>query len=114
VETVAVYGYAGKVQLLTRGEKGWSVETLFVNDRKGHWLCAAELDGRNATDELVASGFGGRVVLLARPPGYGLEGVATDPVPEEEEKPLEEEPESKTPAPAPGGKPAPAEAPSEG
>ena len=30
-------------------------------------------DGR---DELVASGFGGRIVLLARPPGYGRSELA--------------------------------------
>jgi hypothetical protein len=43
-----------------------------VDVDKGHWLAAGELDGRNATDELVAAGYSGRVVLLARPPGYGL------------------------------------------
>lgn len=33
-------------------------------------MCAGELDGRNGTDELVVTGYGGRIVLLARPPGY--------------------------------------------
>ena len=35
-----------------------------------------ELDERNATDELVGSGYGGRVFVLAREPGYGLESSA--------------------------------------
>lgn len=74
VESLAVFGYSGRVELLTRraGEP-WSVETLFVDRDRGHWLAAAELDGRNATDELLCSGYGARVVLLARAPGYGLE-----------------------------------------
>jgi len=71
VETVAVFGYGKKVELLTRGDTRWTAETLFEDEDKGHWLCTAEVDGRNATRELVASGFGGRVVLLTRPPGYG-------------------------------------------
>jgi len=75
VETVAVFGYCHRVELLTRRESGWSRETLFVDSHKGHWLSAGELDGRNNTDELVCSGYSGRVVLLSRPPGYGLEGV---------------------------------------
>lgn len=41
----------------------------------------AEVDGRNGTRELVGSGYGGRIFLLSRPPGYGLEGVPTDPDP---------------------------------
>jgi hypothetical protein len=80
VETVAVFGYSSRVQLLSRrpGE-AWAVTTLFVDRDKGHWLETVELDGRNATDELIASGYGGRIVLLARVPGTGLEGVPTDP-----------------------------------
>lgn len=66
-ETVAIFGYNAEVQLLTQGPGGWSAETLFIDRDKGHWLAAAELDGRNETDELVLSGYGGRVVLLARP-----------------------------------------------
>lgn len=82
VETVAVFGYCHRLELLTRREERWSRETIFVDRDKGHWLSAGELDGRNSTDELVCSGYSGRVVLLARPPGYGLEGVlATDPLP---------------------------------
>ena len=79
VETVAVFGYSARVQLLTRNPGGWDVETLFIDRDKGHWLEAAELDGRNSTDELLASGYGGRLVLLARPPGYGRDGIATAP-----------------------------------
>jgi hypothetical protein len=75
VETVAVFGYSARVELLSRRAGKWSVETLFVDRDKGHWICAGEFDGRNATDELVSSGYSGRVVLLSRPPGYGLAGV---------------------------------------
>jgi hypothetical protein len=71
VETIAVFGYSRKVQLLSRRESGWEVETLFVDRDKGHWLAAVEVDGRNATHELVASGYGARIALLSRPPGYG-------------------------------------------
>jgi len=87
VETVAVFGYSKRVQLLSRKPGGaWNVETLFVDRDKGHWLAAAELDGRNATDELIGSGYGARIFLLSRPPGYGLKDVPTspelDPIPE--------------------------------
>ncbi len=79
-ETIATFGYSGKVQLLSRVKGGpWSAETIFEDRDKGHWLEAAELDGRNATDELLASGYGGRVVLLSRPPAYGLPDVPVDP-----------------------------------
>jgi hypothetical protein len=82
LETVAVFGYSARVQLLSRrpGEP-WSAATLFVDRDKGHWLQAVELDGRNTTDELIASGYGGRIVLLAREPGAGLRGAPTDPDP---------------------------------
>ena len=50
---------------------------VFRDADKGHWIVACEVDGRNATEELVASGFGGRIVLLFRPPGYGREELAT-------------------------------------
>lgn len=72
VETVAVFGYSGKVELLTRGAEGWKAETLFVDTKKGHWLAVAELDGRNATREIISSGYSGRIVMLSRPPGYGV------------------------------------------
>lgn len=79
VECLAVFGYSGKVQLLTREPGGpWSVETLFKDRDKGHWLCKGELDGRNTTEELVGSGYGKRIFMLARPPGYGLPGVPTE------------------------------------
>lgn len=76
VETVAVFGYSKRVELLSR-KKGqpWNVSVIFEDRDKGHWLSCAELDGRNATDEILASGYGGRLVLLARPTGYGLSGV---------------------------------------
>jgi len=81
-ESIAVFGYSGKVQLLTRPPGGpWSVETIFEDTDRGHWLCAAEVDGRNGTDELLGSGYSGRVFQLGRPPGYGTAGVATDPDP---------------------------------
>ncbi len=72
VESVAVFGYSREVVLLTREGEQWSAETIFVDGDKGHWLAAAELDGRNGTRELLASGFGGRVVLLRRPPGFAV------------------------------------------
>ncbi|MBL8897976.1 MAG: hypothetical protein JNM84_10135, partial [Planctomycetes bacterium] len=53
----------------------WAAETIYDDADQGHWITAAELDGRNATDELVCSGFGGRISLLARKPGYGLNGI---------------------------------------
>jgi hypothetical protein len=75
-ETVAVYGYCGKVHLLSRGEEGWAAETIFTSRQAGHWLAPGELDGRNSTDELVLCGFDGRVALLSRPPGYGRRELA--------------------------------------
>jgi len=78
-ETVAIFGYSGKAELLTRTETGWKAETLFHDRDKGHWLAAAELDGRNGTRELLLSGYGGRIVMLARPPGYGRSGIPADP-----------------------------------
>jgi len=77
-ETVAVFGYSGKVELLTRGGESWSAETIFEDRDKGHWLARGELDGRNATDEIVLSGYGARIVLLSRPPGYGRAGVLSE------------------------------------
>jgi ABC-type transport system substrate-binding protein len=76
VETVAIFGYSKKVELLSRKAGGaWRAETIYDDADQGHWISAAELDGRNATDELVCSGFGGRISLLARKPGYGLPGI---------------------------------------
>ena len=68
METLAVFGYSAEVVLLSRrpGED-WKHETLFVDRERGHWLAVAELDGRNTTDEILGSGYGGRVFLLSRP-----------------------------------------------
>ena len=75
---MAIYGYSGRVELLSRkGEGAWQVQTIFKDPDKGHWVAVCEVDGRNATQELVASGFGGRIVLLARPVGYGRTELAT-------------------------------------
>ena len=72
VESVAVFGYSAEVQLLTRSDDGtWSAETIFTDQDRGHWLAVSELDGRNATDEIVGAGYGGRIFLLSRPPGHG-------------------------------------------
>lgn len=80
LESVALFGYSAEVVLLTREGDRWSAETIFVERDKGHWLTVAELDGRNDTQELLLSGFAGRVVLLSRPVGYGLaEGPAGAP-----------------------------------
>jgi hypothetical protein len=76
-EAVAVYGYGRAVHLITRGPAGgWQAEVLWQSLQQGHWLAVGELDGRNTTDELVCSGFDGQVVLLARPPGYGMPQAA--------------------------------------
>ncbi len=80
IESVAVFGYSKKVQLLHRkGTEAWKVETIFVDRDKGHYLAVAELDGRNSTEEIVGSGYGGRIFMLARPVGYGRPGIPTDP-----------------------------------
>jgi len=76
-EAVAVYGYNRIVQLVSRVDGGkWQVEDIYTGAQKGHWLTVGELDGRNATDELIATGFDGEIVLLSRPAGYGMSGVA--------------------------------------
>jgi hypothetical protein len=54
------------------------VETTFTDREKGHWIAAGELDGRNTTDELACCGFGGRIVMLFRPPGCGRTELAED------------------------------------
>jgi len=82
VETVAVFGYSRRVQLLTRTPDGWKAETIFEDRDKGHWLATAELDGRNGTREIIGSGYGSRVFLLRRPPGYGKKGVTVNPDPD--------------------------------
>lgn len=91
-EAVACYGYGQTVEMVTRRADGtFAVEALLTTVQKGHWLAVGELDGRNNTDELVATGFDGTVVLLAREPGYGLAGVAV-PEPEAKAKPNEQRP----------------------
>ena len=78
VESIAIYGYSGRVEILSRrGDGSWSAETVLKDPDKGHWIAVCEVDGRNATQELVASGFAGRIVLLARPVGYGRSELAT-------------------------------------
>ncbi|MCA8966845.1 MAG: ABC transporter substrate-binding protein, partial [Planctomycetes bacterium] len=85
-ESVAVYGYGKKVQLVSRAAgASWQVEDLYCGVQKGHWLVAGELDGRNGTDELLATGFDGEMIVLAREPGYALPGVAV-PAPEPKAK----------------------------
>lgn len=75
VESVAVFGYSSEVILLSRKGGGpWKDEVIFEDRDKGHWLSAAELDGRNATLEIIGSGYGSRIFMLSRPPGYGLGG----------------------------------------
>jgi len=76
-ECLVVFGYSKKVVLLSRlPGQPWESEVLFTDVDKGHWLAVAELDGRNGTDEIIGSGYSGRVFLLARHPGYGLGDVA--------------------------------------
>lgn len=103
VETVAVFGYSARVELLSRraGEAAWKVEVLFEERDKGHWLEAVEVDGRNATDELMGSGYGSRIFLLARPPGTGLPGAAVNPRPENGEPPPAKPPANSPTASAP-------------
>jgi hypothetical protein len=65
-ESLAVFGYSMEVVLLVRNEGSENFESLiiFKDTDKGHWLAAVNLDPRNDTDELVASGYSSRVVLL--------------------------------------------------
>jgi hypothetical protein len=79
VETIAICGYSKRVELLSRRENGWQAETIFNDLEKGHWLAAAELDGRNETREIIATGYGGRIVLLARPAGFDTLAVGPKP-----------------------------------
>ncbi|HWQ93861.1 MAG TPA: hypothetical protein VN673_19515 [Clostridia bacterium] len=71
IETIVIFGYGKKVELLSRRAEGWQAETIFEDEEKGHWIATAELDGRNQTREVVVTGYGGRIYYLARPPGYG-------------------------------------------
>jgi hypothetical protein len=76
VETVIIFGYSRKVELLSCHANEWQAQTIFEDAEKGHWIAAAEIDGRNNTRELVATGYGGRIFYLSRPPGYGREKVS--------------------------------------
>jgi hypothetical protein len=75
-ETVAVFGYSGRVELLTRDGQEWTAQTLFTDRDRGHWLSVLEIDGRNNTDEIMLSGYGARMVLLAMDPGTGVDELA--------------------------------------
>ncbi|QDV05215.1 hypothetical protein Poly30_07110 [Planctomycetes bacterium Poly30] len=86
-EQVAIFGYSGRVELLTKGDERWEAETIFEDKDRGHWLNAIEIDDRNSTLELVASGYGGRIVLLSRPPGYGKRDGAAGSAPEQSQPP---------------------------
>lgn len=85
-EAVAVCGYDRRVHMISKASDAadYVVETILQDEQKGHWLTTGELDGRNSTDELIVTGFDGKVAMLSRPPGYGLQGVA---VPEEAREP---------------------------
>lgn len=72
-ECVVIFGYSTEVEFLSRIPGGaWQAETIFTEVDKGHWLAKGEFDGRNGTEEIIGSGYAGRVFLLGRPPGYGL------------------------------------------
>jgi hypothetical protein len=76
VETVAVFGYSGRVELLENHDGAWSTSTLFTDRDRGHWLSVVEIDGRNNTSEIMLSGYGGRMVMLSKDPGSGLDVLA--------------------------------------
>jgi len=65
-ECVALFGYSKEVVLLIRkeGRDSFHARTIFVDSDKGHGLTAADLDGRNDTDEIIVCGYSGRVTLL--------------------------------------------------
>lgn len=66
-EEVALFGYSANVEVLARDANSkWSARTLFTDRDRGHWLGVGELDQRNDTDELVGSGYGGRVFVLTK------------------------------------------------
>jgi hypothetical protein len=76
IETVAVFGYSGRVELLQREGDQWSASTLFEDRDRGHWLSKIEIDGRNNTDEILLSGYGARMVLLSANPGTGIDELS--------------------------------------
>lgn len=79
-ETVAIFGYSGRVELLVHEGEQWKASTLFTDRDRGHWLSKIEIDGRNNTDEILLSGYGARMVLLSADPGTGVDelSVAVD------------------------------------
>lgn len=70
-ESIALFGYDRKVVLLLRSQADgpFLSRTIFNDSDRGHWLAAAELDPRNATDEILVCGYSGRVTLLTRSDG---------------------------------------------
>ena len=76
VETIAVFGYSGRVELLENHAGVWSTSTLFTDRDRGHWLSVLEIDGRNNTNEILLSGYGARMVLLTMDPGTGVDELA--------------------------------------
>ena len=73
IEALALFGYSAEVELLTNRDGVWESETIFRDRDRGHWLATAELDGRNHTREILCSGYGGRIVMLARVPAASRE-----------------------------------------
>ncbi|NUP98036.1 MAG: hypothetical protein HUU28_17905, partial [Planctomycetaceae bacterium] len=64
-EELALFGYSANVELVARDAAGnWSARAIFTDRDRGHWLGVGELDQRNDSDELVGSGYGGRVFVL--------------------------------------------------
>jgi hypothetical protein len=76
VETVAIFGYSGRVEKLSNRDGVWESTTLFADRDRGHWLSVLEIDGRNNTDEIMLSGYGARMVLLSMDPGSGVSELA--------------------------------------
>ena len=76
IETVAIFGYSGRVEKLALHNGKWTTTTLFTDRDRGHWLSVLEIDGRNNTDEILLSGYGARMVLLSSDPGTGVSGLA--------------------------------------
>ncbi|MFT5052041.1 MAG: hypothetical protein ACI8QZ_003472 [Chlamydiales bacterium] len=66
VETLAVFTADGSVTMLSKRAERWRAQILFEDLERGTWLRAAELDPRNSTDEILACGDAGRVIVLAR------------------------------------------------
>ncbi len=66
-ECLAIFGYSKEVVLLRRkkGELCFSSEIIFRDSDKGHWLEAAALDSRSKSDEILISGYSGKVTLLS-------------------------------------------------